>query len=502
MSIIESRDGLYFSALEGSFHMNTTQSSTSNKHKPSPIKKKKRIRKPGTGRPLGVRIAIILFIGALILGVFKLWACLNVTDPRLNYLQVSKNGEALMLLDGETVRLHPEDRLKIAAISTNICFNRGVRIVSKGLDVDSLLYDEAPMSDLLPDKNIYASYTFRLEVKSYNKEIGYVDIVVEPLVQDWLDKADKITESDKKIEVLKQAQDAFPEERRIKDSLVKEYISAKKWEEAGRILEGIVKEKPDQETLKTLLDVYENTSNNIGIISVLRKLSDLTPDDTGLKLKLADALDKAGRTTEAVSAYEELLGSMKGADLLPVYNSLGYLYAETGDNEKAVSFYLKALELNKDDVNIYHNLSLLYEKMGRKDKAKQYLSKAVEQKPDSQDDKLKPDENLLKSGKSKEAEKSIGELLKDKPNDVKLKKDLITSYLKTGKESQAITEMKAVLDLNPKDKDMLLQLAKLYEKQNKVNEALSCYKKILDISPDNEEAEEAYLRLKLKAIKK
>jgi tetratricopeptide (TPR) repeat protein len=477
------------------------------------IKKKKRIRKPGTGRPPGVRIAIILLIGALAAGVLRLWACLNVADPHLNYLEVTKNSEPLMLLDGETIRLHPGDRLKITKISTNICFNRGVRIVSKELDADSLLYDAVLLADLLPDKNIYGKYTFRLDVKNLNREMGYVELMVEPLVEDWLDKTNRIIDSDKKIAVLNEAQAAFPEERKIKEKLVAEYISAKKWEEAARVLEGIVKDKPDEENLKTLLDVYENMSSNGEAISILHRLIELKPDDTELKLELADTLDKAGRTTDAIRAYEELLGIMKQEDLLPVYNNLGYLYAQTGENEKAISFYLKAMELNKDDVNLYHNLSMLYGKMGRKDKANQYRSRAIQLKPDSPDEKMKMAENLPDGGKLKEAEKPAGEYLKNNPEsleagvkanpmDVSLKKILITSYLKTGKEDQAITQMKAVLDLNPDDKDMLRQVAKLLEKHNKVAEALTCYKKILDLDPDNEDAEEAYLRLRLKAIPK
>jgi tetratricopeptide (TPR) repeat protein len=92
--------------------------------------------------------------------------------------------------------------------------------------------------------------------------------------------------------------------------------------------------------------------------------------------------------------------------------------------------------------------------------------------------------------------------VKANPKDVNIKKYLIAAYLGTGKETKAITLMKAVLDLTPNDTVVLLQLAKLYEKQDKLNEALAAYKRLLDISPDNEEAEDAYLSLRLKAIPK
>jgi tetratricopeptide (TPR) repeat protein len=88
------------------------------------------------------------------------------------------------------------------------------------------------------------------------------------------------------------------------------------------------------------------------------------------------------------------------------------------------------------------------------------------------------------------------------PRDVNIRKYLVAAYLKTGKENQAIVHMKEALELTPKDAEMLMQLAQLYEKQNKPKEALDTYKKVLDINPDNEDAEEAYLRLRLKTIPK
>jgi len=618
--------------------MDNDQLMKKNRPSPAPMKKRKRVRKPGTSRPLSFRIAIALIVIALLLGIFKLWTCIKITEPRLNYIEIKKNGEALVLLDGETARFHPGDRIRIIDISTNVCFNRGVRIVSDGMDANSLIYDDALLADLLPEKDLYSHLTFRLEVKKYNTLMGYIDCVLEPLVEDWLDRAERAVESDEKIVVLKQANEVFPDERIIKDRLINEYISRQNWEDAAKILEGIVKEKPDQETYKILLDVYEKMPGGIGAISTLRRMIDLTPDDDGLKIKLADALGNTGRTAEAIGVYEELTDSLEGQELLAVYSNLGYLYAEAGENEKAISLYLKALKLNENDANIYQNLSLLYEKTGRKGEASKYLARAIELKSDSQDDKLKLARSLLEAGKLKEAAQSARDFIKDnpksmdawllmagiaqksgdkallkaayekileinprnntvlynlgvmeyeagsldmalsyleryvksvpddgmahsfifeiyrgkkdddmayrsatnvlklkpdesecweyvfeylnkkqryndivsameqgieaRPKDINIRKYLIAAYLKTGKENQAIAHMKEYVELQPKDADMLMQLAKLFEKQNKSKDALETYKKVLDISPDNEDAEAAYLRLRLKTIPK
>jgi tetratricopeptide (TPR) repeat protein len=614
--------------------MNSKQPSQHDRRDSLSIKGKKPIRAPGARRN-SLWISLILLIAILIAG-YWLWPCLNNAEPRLNYLKIIKNGESLNLLRGETIHFHPRDRVRILKISTNICFNRGVRLVTEGPDINSILYDEMSLGDMLPDKEIYGTYTFRVEVKRYNQKIGYVDMVIEPLVEDWLDKADMSIEGDKKIKVLRKALEIFPDERRIKDRLVKEYTSVNKWDDAAVILEGMAGEKLDKAILESLLDIYEKMSNKDGVISALKRLAQLSPDDVALRLRLAVALEDAGKSSEAIMEYEGLLDRMRPQDLLPIYNGLGYLYAGIGKNDEAISFYLKALELSREDANIYYNLSILYDKTGQKDKANQYLSKVIELKPDSQGDNLRLIENLLEAGRLKEAERSLREFLKgnansldawllmtkvaekngdkaalktayekimdinpqdnnvrynlgvmeyeagspDKalsylkkyteslpddadarsllfdiyklqkkddlaykealaiiklkpggtdsyqyifdylskkdryndmagimeagikvnPKDVNIRKYLIASYLKTGKEGKALTQMKAVLDLKPDDTAMLMQLAKLYEKQDKPDEALALYRKILEISPENEEAEEAYLALRLKIL--
>jgi len=47
---------------------------------------------------------------------------------------------------------------------------------------------------------------------------------------------------------------------------------------------------------------------------------------------------------------------------------------------------------------------------------------------------------------------------------------------------------------------LLLQLARLQENQGNAKEAMETYKKVLEISPGLQEAEEAYLRLRLKEL--
>ncbi len=82
----------------------------------------------------------------------------------------------------------------------------------------------------------------------------------------------------------------------------------------------------------------------------------------------------------------------KGIDLLErqhqkqpsgmVYETLGYLYIEAGDAEKALAFNEEAMEYDDEDAITLDNLGQIYYRMlGDKAKAKEYFEKAIEIKP-------------------------------------------------------------------------------------------------------------------------
>ncbi len=65
-----------------------------------------------------------------------------------------------------------------------------------------------------------------------------------------------------------------------------------------------------------------------------------------------------------------------------VYETLGYLYIETGDAEKAMAFNMEALEYDDEDAITLDNLGQLhYRLLGDKATAKEYFVKALELKP-------------------------------------------------------------------------------------------------------------------------
>jgi tetratricopeptide (TPR) repeat protein len=580
-------------------------------------------------------VTILLVIG-LLYAAWWAWSSIYSVSPEFHFILVNKNGNPIKLLDGETLSLHPEDRVKILKISTNVGLNWGVRLVSTEFDVNALVEEELPISELLPGREIFDRYTFRVTVKRVNQEMGQVVMVIEPSAQDWLDRADGMTDANERTALLERALDLRPKDEQIQSRLIEEYKSLKQWQKAVSLLEVMAEEQPDQDFLPGLLELYEAMSQKDQVIDVLRRILDKNPEDSNARLRLATTLEKKGSLKSAIREYEKYVKQVGTKERLPVYKTLGYLYTKTNRIKEAISSYLKAAELDDKDANLFYNLSDLYEKAGQREKSDQYLEKAVALKSGDTEGRLELAERLIKRGKYGDAEKQISAVLKKNPNSLEalllriniqekkgdkkgqketyyqilsfdknnktvlynlavleyemgdfskslskfetylksnptdavahafvfdiyrkqkndklafeqaqilirlkpkemsyyhylfeyldglgnyekmieimkqglksspenpdLREYLVVAYLKTGKESLAIAEMEKILKSKPKDLPLLLRLARLKEKQGDFEGALEAYKKVLDISPDHEEAEEAYLRLRIKAL--
>jgi tetratricopeptide (TPR) repeat protein len=579
---------------------------------------------------------LLLVVGAFCF-VWWVWPGLYNVSPQFNSMLLEKNGERLRLLKGDTLQLHPQDQVKILAVSTNVTFNVGVRLSAIGMDAEALTYDRIQMASLFPKETLLKKHSVRVFVKEKNRDLGYVDLVIEPYVEDWLDKVERTIDPERRIAVLEEARQMAPQDNKLRDKLIQEYRSAKKWPQAANLLEEVVKEKPDEQKLFELYEIYESMLDINGATSVLRRLLQKTPDDTELRLRLARTLEKAKKLQDAIREYEAALPRLDPKEKLAVYKTLGFLYTETADQDKAIASYLKAAELDRKDVNLYYNLATLYEKAGDKEKANQFLAQAVALQPEDVESRLNLAESLLSKGNMDEAQTYLDDVLKRKPDSlralllmvqiadkkgdkkrlkelyekvytltpdnevvlynlavleheagnwgksishfetylknhpkdvetlrflfdlykkekkedsafataktlislnaeepapypfvfeylnarsefkpmaeimeigvrarpdsVELRQYLVFALLKLGKEDAAVEQLSQLAKIKPKDVNLLLQLAKLQENQGNTKEAMETYKKVVEIAPGHQEAEEAYLRLRLKELR-
>ena len=462
--------------------MDASRSGTSHVAIVDRYEKYKKIRTKRRARRIRFWV-IILFVVVAIYAGWRLWSCLYNISPEFNFILLQKNDAPLKLVNKEILRIHPNDRLKILKISTNICFNRGVRLAAKGFDANALLIEEMPIAVLLPDRDIFNQYSFRVMIKQFNQELGYVDMIVEPHIEDWLERAERIIDRDRRVALLERALKLMPKDDRIRNRLLEEYKSLKDWQKAASILEEMAQEKPDEGFLYDLLEVYESTGRKDEVISVLRRIIEKHPDDVETRLRLASTLEKRGKLKEAIREYERLLKRIKKPDMVAIYKTLGYLYTKTNQPKKAISNYLKAVEMDNRDANLYYNLSYLYEKTGQTGQADLYLEKAVSLKSGDVDSRLKLAESLIKKGKFKEAEKHLTAVLNKNPKSLEALLLMIKIQEKEGDKNALKGTYYKILAIDSKNETIIYNLGVLEYETGNLEKSLSHFKKFLKSHP-------------------
>jgi len=420
-------------------------------------------------------VTILLLLSALA-GGWWLWRYKLTQSPRLNYITLSINHETRRILSGETLALHPNDRVKILDISTNIPFNLKIRLSAEGLDVNALRYEELIISDLLPQGEAFNRYNFTIHVKYYNRDIGDLTWVVQPYTEDWLDKANRIIDSNMRLAILERGQRLTPENRRLSRRLLDEYKALKKWKQAARMLEEMTEKKVDHETLTELIQVYRAMGNKDGITLVLQRLITLDPDNLEARRELAEIFEKSEDWNGAIREYEDLLKRTKAEDRLPLYKSLGYLYTKTDKPEKAISCYLNAAKIDQKDANLHYNLSYLYEKINQEEKSNFYLDNAITLRSGDLEGRLKLALSLMKKGKFEKARKYLSEVLKKEPKSNKALTLMAEVMEKQGDKKSLKTIYRKIHSLNPQDKTIIYNLGALEYEEGNLKGALPYFK--------------------------
>jgi len=445
-------------------------------------------KKPGTGKPHVLTVLLIVLV--VLIGSYWLYTCLYPDTLQFKYIVITRDGDPFKVLNGETVKLHPSNKLQIKDISTNIGFNLGVRLVSTGIDINSLLYEEVTLSELLPKKDSFNRYAFSVEIKRYTQEMGKINLILEPFVEDWIDKAKRTIESESKISLLVKALDLGYEDRQIINMLADEYVAIKKWKKASLLLEKVVKESGDENSIIRLLEVYEAMGNSGKILTTLKSLIDLNPDDYNLKLNLALAFEKAGKIKAAINEYKNLISKLPKDEQVTAYKAMGYLYTENKQPKQAINVYLKALKMDKGDINLYYNISALYEVTGDRKNADKYLSNAVELKVDDVESRLKLSEGLIKRKQYKKAEIYLKQVLKKQPKSIDAWYLIAKIEEKRGNKKALKSAYKKILSLAPDSKTVIFNLGVMEYESGNYKTATNYFNKYLKSVPGDVDARE------------
>ncbi|OQB14213.1 MAG: Photosystem I assembly protein Ycf3 [Firmicutes bacterium ADurb.Bin193] len=152
--------------------------------------------------------------------------------------------------------------------------------------------------------------------------------------------------------------------------------SWKKWYNIAEMLGGMSFESKLTQAYLLLKDGNLDTAyKKFALLSM-----DNLKSDQKLRLKASYALVfwKRGEISTAIEMLEEVA---EKAPSTPVYGSLGYMYAYSGNLSAALEFNKKAYDYNNTDPIIIDNLAYTYHKVGEYNKAREYYEKLMKLSP-------------------------------------------------------------------------------------------------------------------------
>jgi tetratricopeptide (TPR) repeat protein len=212
-------------------------------------------------------------------------------------------------------------------------------------------------------------------------------------------------------------------------------------------------------------DAYTRSGDNKKALDVLHKIADLDPNNTEIRLKLADGYVKENMRREAAEAYVQAANRLH----------------QTGAHEKALEAYAKTLQLVRDDREALRGMLEAHIARGTADEAAEVLERAVEGKEEDQELVAMLARAYLEAEDPRGAEKATSLLMAQDSSNYTQFLPVTRLYLKLGEVDETIRILSTIIER---------MLAGREEK-----ELLQIVNQVLDRNPDHVDALRMLVRI-------
>jgi Flp pilus assembly protein TadD len=165
------------------------------------------------------------------------------------------------------------------------------------------------------------------------------------------------------------------------------------------------------------------------------------------------------------------------------HNSLGLVYLERGDLDKAILCFQKALQIHSDYVDAHNNLGLAFMRKGQLDKAISCYQDALELQPYNPLIHYNLGCALIRKGRADEAIYQLQTSLGLNPDDAQVHDALGAALLLVGKVDEAIYQYQAALEINPNDADAKSNLGNALRQKKEADKNITHSQKTPEIKP-------------------
>ena len=303
----------------------------------------------------------------------------------------------------------------------------------------------------------------------------------------------------KAIEFYKRALAGGVDNPLIQLNLGEAYSRVGNYRQAEKSIQDYLKEKPkDMDARLRLATVYQKRKKNEEAIKTLKEVIKDDPKSLKAHLALVDIYEKLKMDKEAADVYEAI--AKLAPDNKVVHYNKGVLYYEMKQYDQAAKAFSMVLKLDNKDIDAREYLVEVYRQEKKPRQALAVLEKLMELRPEHWSYYAKAFELYDQLEAYEEMTKTLARAVGKLPQQPELRYFLAISYVKRNLLVEAIHQFEALVKLAPKNTSYLMQLAGLYEQIGKTDKALQTYKRVLEVDPENPEAQDNYLRLKMREI--
>ena len=191
-------------------------------------------------------------------------------------------------------------------------------------------------------------------------------------------------------------------------------------------------------------DAYTRAGESRKTLSVLHRIADLDPQNTNIRVQLAEGYLKEGMENEAARAFGEAARRL----------------LEVGGLEKSHAAYTRALELKSHDKTLLRGLLSVTSALGTAEDAAEVLEKAIADKPDDPDLAAMLADAYVAAKDAPGAERATALLLAHDPGSYRRYIEVARVYLKLGQEDEAVRVLGEILErmLAGREENDLLEL--------------------------------------------
>ncbi len=209
----------------------------------------------------------------------------------------------------------------------------------------------------------------------------------------------------------------------------------------------------------------------------------LRPENSTVRLQLADALLRQGKLDEAVAQYRE--GIRLDKENAYAHNDLGVALNRQGKRDEALAEYRKATELDPKDAPAHNNLGNALREQGKLDEAIAEHRQAIELDPTFAPAYCDLGATLGRQGKLDEAIAECRKALAIDPKDAYAHSNLGAALYGQGKRDGAMAEYRQALALDPKCALAHNNLGAALADLGKLEEAIAAYNKAIELDPND-----------------